>query len=46
MLKKPFVVSSHRLIVTIAILCFIGFFVYGSRDFDEQYMAIGLFGMF
>lgn len=46
MLKKPFVVSSHRLIVTIAILCFMGFFAYGSKGFDEQYMAIGLLGMF
>lgn len=46
MLKKPFVESSHRLIVTIAILCFMGFFVYGNRNFDEQYMAVGLFGMF
>ncbi len=46
MIEKPFEKASARLIATIAIIGFLGFFVYANRGFDDSYKTIGLLGLF
>lgn len=43
MLYKPFEKSSVRLVTVLAVLCFLGFFVYANQSFDSSFQAIGLF---
>lgn len=47
MLEKTFEVRSYRLVSAIAIICFLGFFIYAngiSGNFDAEYQAIAIFG--
>lgn len=45
MLKRTFTDRSYRIISGIAVLCFMGFFIYANAinmDFDREYLAISL----
>ena len=49
MLKKTFTPKSYRLIVALACVCFMGFFVYGNTAklvFDQHYHATSLLKLF
>lgn len=46
MLEKPFDRRSHKLILAIAAVCFLGFFLYANKDFGSHYSATNLLSLF